>query len=503
MDDPHSHETETEFMQAYPLLAGEKIVSVTQHPVLHYPEKPSSVKQLLRLTRSNHIDEIGNAGPALAAMAMPLENGQSRENSEYLHLYEALFGRDSLRMAHDMIDIYPELARATILTHAALQGVSFDIAREEEEGRIFHEARDPADPIAMRLTAELGWEWPYYGSVDATPEFIRTLATYTLSSPAHYGFLEEHYIDRNGEEQTINDALDGALQWIVRRREQNPQGLIEFKSVLPRGIENQVWKDSWDAYHHADGTLANHEQGVASIEVQVAAYDALLDAAELYDRLLDNETHANALRAQALELRNAIFEHFWTEEKGGYFVLGADRANDGTLRQFKIRTSNMGHTLNSRLLDGDDPEIVRKRTAVVQHILSPEMLCHAGIRTLASDEIRFRPGAYHNGSVWLWDTHYIANGLRRHGYNEEANTIDSHLIDVANTTGLFPEYVRGEQDDITLNQHTIVLWDETVNRSNTVEQPPQQNQGWTVTAIRDSKHQASKREGLLSHFTKL
>jgi len=493
MDDAHTDINDLGLMPDYPLLAGEKLISITQHPVLHYPEKPSSVKQLLRLTRSNHIDEIGNAGPALAAMAMPTKDGKRAENSEYLHLYEALFGRDSLRMAHDMIDIYPELARATVLTHAELQGVTQNTAREEEEGRIFHEARDPDDPIAKRLTDELGWQWPYYGSVDSTPEFIRLLAAYTLLKPGNYGFLEEHYINRDGKDHTINDALDGALNWIAHRREQNPEGLVEFKSVLPRGIENQVWKDSWDAYHHADGALANHKQGIASLEVQVAAYDALLDAAELYDRIIDNETRANALRVQADELRTAIFTYFWTEEKGGYFVLGTDRDDEGKLRQLKIRTSNMGHTLNSRLLDGDDPEIVRKRTAVVGQLLSPEMLCHAGIRTLASDELRFRPGAYHNGSVWLWDTHYIANGLRRYHYNEEANTIDTHLIDIANTTGLFPEYVRGEQNDILLNQRTVILWDETVNRSNTVEQPPQQNQGWTVTAVRDSKHQASER----------
>lgn len=495
MDSLHSHETNSKLIGSYPLLAGEKVISITPHPVLYYPEKPSSVKQLLRLTRSNHIDEIGNAGPALAAMAMPLENGMTRENSEYLHLYEALFGRDSLRMAHDMVEIYPELARATIMSHAELQGVTFNIPREEEEGRIFHEARDPDDPIAKKHTVEYGWQWPYYGTVDATPEFIRTLTSYTLSNTGNHNFLEEKYIDRNGKERTINDALDGALNWIARRREQNPEGLIESKSVLPHGIENQVWKDSWDSYHHADGTLANHEQGVASLEVQVAAYDALLDAAELYDRLIDNETHADALRAQAIELKNTIFKHFWIEEKGGYFVLGTDRSDDGTLRQLKIRTSNMGHTLNSRLLECDDPEVVRKREAVVGNILSPELLCYAGIRTLASDEIRFRPGAYHNGSVWLWDTHYIANGLRRHHYDEEANSIDKHLIEVADTTGLFLEYVRGEQNTISVNQRTITLWDQNANRINKVEQPPQQNQGWTVTAIRDSKHQAHKRAG--------
>ncbi|MDB5179464.1 MAG: hypothetical protein JWN12_96 [Candidatus Saccharibacteria bacterium] len=494
MDTIRSNDDNPERKQSYPLLPGERLLSITHHTPTSHLENPSSVQQLLRLTESEHIGDIGSAGPALASLAMSPDSDAPTENSEHLHLYEAIFGRDSLRAASDLIDEYPELARSTLLTLTKLQGVTYDTSREEEPGRIVHEARDDKDPKAKQLTAELGWSWPYYGSVDATPDFIRTLVAYTLSRPENYNFLEERYTDRSGKESTVNDALNAALNWIARRRSQNPEGLIEFKSVLPHGIENQVWKDSWDAYHHSDGTLANHEQGVASLEVQVAAYDAFLDAAELYDRLLDNDTRATALRIQAAELKQVIFEHFWTDEKDGYFVLGTDRDDEGMLRQLKIRTSNMGHVLNSHLLEGDSPEVAQKRTAVVSHILSPELWCKAGIRTLASDEVRFRSGAYHNGSVWIWDTHYIAKGLRRHGYTKDADTIDANLIDLANTTGLFPEYVRGEQDKIALNQDTVILWDESANRKNVIEQPPQEVQAWTVTAILDSKHRAWKQE---------
>ncbi|MDB5160224.1 MAG: hypothetical protein JWO99_487 [Candidatus Saccharibacteria bacterium] len=495
MDTLRNHDDDnSELMQSYPLLPGEKLLSATHHTTRTYHEKPSSVQQLLRLTQSDHIGDIGFAGPALASLAMSPDTDVSAETSEHLHLYETVFGRDSLRIASDLIDAYPELARSTLLALTKLQGVTYDTSREEEPGRIVHEVREDKDPKAKQLTAERGWHWPYYGSVDATPDFIRTLTAYTLSQPGNYSFLEEHYTDRSGKERTVNDALDGALTWIAHRRSQNPEGLIEFKSALPHGIENQVWKDSWDAYHHSDGTLANHEKGIASLEVQVAAYDAFLDAADLYDHLIDNDVRATALRVQASELKQAIFEHFWTDEKGGYFVLGTDRDSKGALRQLKLRTSNMGHVLNSRLLEGDDAEIVQKRTAVIAHMLSPELWCKAGIRTLASDEVRFRPGAYHNGSVWIWDTHYIAKGLRHHGYTDVSSKIDANLIDIANTTGLFPEYVRGEQEEIALNQDTITLWDGVANRKNVVEQPPQEVQAWTVAAIFDSKHPAWKQE---------
>lgn len=113
---------------------------------------------------------------------------------------------------------------------------------------------------------------------------------------------------------------------------------------------------------------------------------------------------------------------------------------------------------------------------------------------LASDEIRFRPGAYHNGSVWLWDTHHIAKGLRRLGYKDEAADLDSRLLDVLNVTNIFPEYVRGEQNTIALNTSTVVLWDSIQNRENVVEQPPQEVQAWTVAAISATQNRVARNQ---------
>ncbi len=445
---------------------------------------------MLRLTRANEPGEIGKAGPAVAALARTLHD---HETPEHLRLYEVVFGRDSLRVAIDLISSYPELARSTTLRLAELQGLEDNHEREEELGRIVHEARDPDDPIAKQLTSRRGWGWPYYGSVDATPEFIRTLTAYCKRSEENYGFLSQEYNDLHGNRQTISHALELALLWIERRLASNLEGILEYRSTLPYGIENQVWKDSWDAYHHADGTIANHKKGIASIEVQVTTYDALLDAAELYEDVLDDSDRAKELRQRAEGLKTAIFTHFWVDEKGGYFALGTDRDDDGNLRQLKVRTSNMGHTLNSRLLQGDDPTVANMREAVIGQILSPDMLNVSGVRTLARDEVRFRPGAYHNGSVWLWDTHHIAKGLRRLGYLTEANDLDLRMLRAVNQTRMFPEYVRGDDVSITtINTQSIILWDDVNKRENHIEQPPQEVQAWTVAAILATKKRLSR-----------
>lgn len=442
----------------------------------------------MRLTRATNLEQIGQHGPSVAALAM---TGGGATSSDHLHLYEALFGRDSLRVAMSLMDITPRLARATVLELARHQGTIYHTAREEEPGRIAHEIRDRNDPVAIKLTSSRGWDWPYYGSVDATPEFIRTLATY-CNTTKDYAFLNQSYTDRSGRVRTITHALLAALEWIERRMNSNTEGLLEYKTPLPCGIENQVWKDSWDSYSRPDGTLANHKKGIASIEVQVAVYDALIDSAELMETALDMPSRAHDLRLRAETLRATILSTFWTNDKGGYFILGVDRDDNDRLRPLKIRTSNMGHVLNSRLLESGEPACTHKTKALVQQLFSPEMLSTAGVRTLASDEARYRPGSYQNGSVWPWDTHYIAIGLRRHGYIKEANMLDQRVLGTVSATNMLPEYVRGD-DTAEINTAIITVFDKKLNRFNLVEQPPQEVQAWTAAAVLEIETRRSAR----------
>src|SRR5689334_565196 len=53
----------------------------------------------------------------------------------------AIFGRDSITVAYDCLDIKPALSKEIILLLATLQGSEFDMQSEEEEGKIHHEFR--------------------------------------------------------------------------------------------------------------------------------------------------------------------------------------------------------------------------------------------------------------------------------------------------------------------------------------------------------------------------
>ena len=80
-----------------------------------------------------------------------------------------------------------------------------------------------------------------------------------------------------------------AVEWLSLKLEET-DGLLEYKPSFDTSIENQVWKDSPDSYFRSDGTIANQQKGVSSIETQCIAYDALVDAAELYEMLGEHQS---------------------------------------------------------------------------------------------------------------------------------------------------------------------------------------------------------------------
>jgi len=461
------------------LLDGEQIIKVEDFNFIYPQSEPSALHELTRLAGVKSAEEIGDFGPVVGGQAF-----DHHQSIDHLRRFEVVFGRDSLRVAMDLLNQYPKLARNTLLKLAELQGLTVNIAREEEPGRIIHEARDPDDPIAVMMTKKEGRAWPDYGSIDATIEFVRTLAAYCRLQG--YSFLDHPYIAKNGESRTMRDSFTEAVNWMVNRMNKNKEGLIEFQSMNPHSKRHvQAWKDSWDSYFHANGDIANFNQGIASIEVQRAAYDALCDAIELYELHMDMKEEAKDLRSRADNLKTVILEKFWTEDRGGYFILGTDRDDSGNLRQLKILTSNMGHMLRSPLLlKGDNPEIVRKREAVITHLFAPDMLNQSGIRTLSTAEYRYRPGSYHNGSVWLWDNYLILQGLDQHGYHRLAGELEKRIKFVISSTRLFPEFVRGDDGPKPIiNSRIIDAYDSINKKINRIEEPPQEVQAWTVAAI--------------------
>lgn len=460
----------------------------------------SAMRAIQMLTGAHKFKDVGYYGPSNASRGYDNDEENKEANQG---LFDVFFPRDAHVVAEILFNQIPQLTHATIL--AALEGIGttdnyknpkkpFD---EQEVGKIPHEFRVSEDPIAMKLTEEKDWGWPYYGAVDTTGKNVIAIARYAAHPDEGLAFLEEKFSDQSGAERTVKEGLDMNIAWLLGRLDLNPEGLLESLAKNPKHHANQTWADSPEAFHHADGSWAEHypekNVGVAGLELQGETFRALKEAAQLYEDLGETEKAAE-LRKRADNIRRVVLEKFWVDDPehfGGYFGRGTDRDADGNLRPLAIRTSDMGLLLNSGLLDdtGDevlDQEIRYKREAVVQNLLSEEMLGLNGIRTLSSDSMRYSPDRYHNGTTWPWVTYLTAEGLRRYGYEAEADDLDDRIMAACEATGILGEYFSGSNDP----EHRMVTQRVIVeNATLTTEpiyavcQPAQEVQAWTVAAV--------------------
>ncbi|MDQ0075602.1 amylo-alpha-1,6-glucosidase [Arthrobacter oryzae] len=331
--------------------------------------------------------------------------------------FMTLFGRDSLWASEMALPVDPSLALGTLQTLADRQGSVVDPMSEEEPGKILHEVR-----LGVSSGLSLGGKSVYYGSVDATPQFVMT-----LGSVSRWGFAKD----------TIAALLphaDRALDWVRNYGDKDGDGFVEYERLNEQGLINQGWKDSWDGINFADGRVA--EPPIALCEVQALAYSAFLSRAWMaYDA--GDPALAARLTDEAARLKKRFNEEFWMPDRG-YFAV----ALDGKKRQVDACASNMGQCLWHGIVDED------KVPQVAERLMSPEMFSGWGVRTLATDMGAYNPASYHNGSVWPHDNAIIAAGLMRYGLVNEAQRIATALFEAADySDGRLPELFCGFSRD--------------------------------------------------------
>jgi glycogen debranching enzyme len=320
--------------------------------------------------------------------------------------YATLFGRDSIIAALQDLWLSPDQARQTLLLLAQHQGTRDDPWRDEQPGKILHELR--RGELATCGVVPFA---PYYGTVDATPLWVMLLG---------------HYYRACGDLALVRDLephLAAALDWLRQYGDVDDDGLVEYARRSASGLENQGWKDSWNAIVHADGSLV--EPPVALVEVQAYAYAAGRHAARLY-RALGNHTLANQLDAEAGALRARFHELFWWEEEGFYCL-----ALDGGKRQARVISSNPGHALWCGIVSDEHGSRVAER------LMAEDLFSGWGIRTLSTRELRYNPISYHLGTVWPHDNSLAALGLKRYGQEAMLLELVSGLFDAARH---FPQY---------------------------------------------------------------
>jgi len=329
--------------------------------------------------------------------------------------FMTLFGRDTLITSLQTLWVGAGLARGALHLLGALQGTQVDEFRDEEPGKILHEVR------SGELT-RLGEKphSPYYGTADATPLWLILLSEYWRFT-GQDAFVLARW-----------DKIAAALAWIDSYGDRDGDGYVEYQTRSREGLGNQCWKDSWDGVQFADGTIPHLP--IATAEIQGYVYDAKLRVAELARRLRGDVPLAERLEREAEDLYVRFNDDFWSDERGGYYVVGLD----GDKRQIDSMTSNMGHLLWSGIVPAERARLVARQ------LMSEAMFSGWGVRTLSSDDRGYNPIGYHIGTIWPHDNSIVALGLACAGFRDEANRISLAQLEAAAFSGYrLPEAFAG------------------------------------------------------------
>jgi glycogen debranching enzyme len=317
--------------------------------------------------------------------------------------FHALFGRDSLICALQVLPERPEVAHATLRALAARQGRREHPGTLEQPGRIGHEFRDraPADFV------DAGWPddgapFAYYGTADATSWFLVVLAATGDAALA----------------AELEPAWRAAAGWLAAALDRGG-GLVRHRPGEWPALTQLGWRDTVDPRAAYGGGILRPDGSapdppLADIDSQAAAHAGLRALAAL-DPSGGWEERARALRARL----SALGPDVMAVEAGDRPVPGAG--------------SQLGWLLWADALEDD------ARAAAADRLCAPDVLTDFGLRTLSAESPLFEPHAYHRGSVWPFDSWLGWGGLRAAGRTGEAERVRRGVAAALDRLGRAPE----------------------------------------------------------------
>ena len=326
--------------------------------------------------------------------------------------FARLFGRDACIAALQLLPERTDVALATIGALGSRQGRVDDRRREEEPGKIAHEVPTrPADWLRMQFRKQFRWGFPYYGSVDATPWWIR-LVDATVTATGRTNLVDEW-----------RPQLEAAGRWLAGDARIGAHDFVAYTRRNPAGLLHQGWRDS-------DLGTVPITPPVSLVEVQ--GYAAAATAA-LVRLGVDVPAAAGGDPTR-------FHEHFWMPAEGTYAL-----AIGGDDHRVDVVSSNPGHLLGTPIVDEGQAHLVAER------LFADDLWTPAGIRTHSTRDPHFDADSYHRGSVWPHDNWVIHEGLRAIGRHDDAARLRNAVLDALCDLEAIPElYAVHDQRPVAL-----------------------------------------------------
>jgi glycogen debranching enzyme len=335
-----------------------------------------------------------------------------------LPIYVALFGRDTLTAAWQAALASVDMMRGTLPELARWQGKEFNDWRDEQPGKMLHEAH--TGPLSM---LNYHPRRRYYGAVTTSGFY-----------PVVVSELWHWTGDRDLIRPLVEPALR-ALQWLDKYSDLDGDGFYEYQTRSKDGGKNQGWKDSGDAIVYEDGSQV--DTPISTCEEQGFVYLAKLLMAEVL-WWLDETDESKRLQREAKELKKRFNDQFWMESES-FFAMGLDSKN----RQIRSIGSNPGHCLATGIVD----ESLAIRTA--DRLMAEDLFTGWGIRTLSSSHPAYNPYSYHRGSVWPVEQGTFTLGFLRYGLHRHVERLCRAQFEAAALFDFYrlPEVFSGHQRD--------------------------------------------------------
>lgn len=315
-------------------------------------------------------------------------------------LYVATFGRDILSAAWMSALLSPAVLAGSLQVLRELQGKRDDPWRDEEPGKMLHEAHTgPAAVLEYRPQGR------YYGSFTTSPFYAIDLSEFY------------HWTGDKAAMERFLPAAEAAIGWVERWGDLDHDGFYEYRTRSRQGVKNQAWKDSGDAIIHTDGSIVPNPIGTC--EEQGYVYEALLRLTELY-WVTGRRWEAVKTFRRAQELKQRFNDRFWMEPEQFFAMAKGPKG-----RLVRSIGSNPGDALATGIIAA---EYARPTVA---RLFQPDLFSGWGIRTLSTEHVSFNPYSYHRGSVWPSENVAIMVGLRRYGFTERLCELAAGLLDVA------------------------------------------------------------------------